>query len=361
MRRVAQFARTAALIVLLSLLGLEAGSRIMDGVPLLTAVNFVERDLDRTFNFVANVYDPMLGWRLADGLRGKSPTLTTGAHGLRMNKVEVRTPPTRAVLAVGDSFTAGSGVNDWESWPAQLEQLLGVPVNNGGVGGYGVDQIALRAEALVDALDPSLLLVGILSQDSLRNTYRVFGGGAKPYFRLQGGSATLLGVPVPRSIASTGQIGTVRAIFGHSYLVYAIMVRTGRLPEWVSSAHHYQQVYDDKAGPDISCAMVDRLLAIERTRHVRSMVVMQYGGGEILVGEPPWFVTPVVACARAKGIPTLDTFEPLKSIASRDPAAFKELYVMHDDGKVYGHMSARGNHLIATWIAAEMRKAGMIQ
>ena len=344
------------LTTFLSIAGLEIGVRLLNGVLVFSTANFVVRDLNRIFNFVANTYDPLLGWRLADGLRGRSPFLTTGEHGIRMNSQEVRPLPRGAILAVGDSFTAGSEVDDQDSWPAQLEAKLGIPVHNGGVGGFGVDQIVLRAEALVGVLDPRILVVGTLSQDTLRNTYSVFGGGAKPYFRLENGKAILSGVPVPRSIAGSKEIGLTRAIFGHSYLVYSIMVRIGKLPQWVSSNHHYRQEYDNKVGPDISCALMDRLLEMQVSRGMQIIFLMQYGGGEIAAGDPPWFATPVVQCARDKGLRLIDTFEPLKKIFLSDNAAFKRLYVMHENGTVYGHMSAEGNRLVASMIAEKIRK-----
>lgn len=354
MQQLVGIAYMVLLTALLSIAGLEIGVRLLDGVPVFSTTNFVVRDLNRTFNFHENTYDPLLGWRLADGLSGG---LTTGEHGIRMNSQLVRPLPRKAILAVGDSFAAGSEVENQYSWPAQLEAELGIPVNNAGVGAYGVDQIVLRAETLVDVLEPRILVVGVFSQDTLRNIYSVYGGGAKPYFRLENGKAQLSGVPVPRSIAGTKEIGMTRAIFGHSYLVYSIMVRIGKLPMWVSSRHHYQQEHDEKIGPDISCALMDRLLEIQAARSIRIIFLMQYGGGEIVNGDRPWFVTPVVQCARDKGLQVIDTFEPLEKIFRSDKAAFKRLYVMHENGTVYGHMSAEGNGLIASMIAEQIRKA----
>ena len=56
--------------------------------------------------------------------------------------------PGAPILAVGDSFTFGDEVNDGQTWPAQLQLLTGRRVLNGGVSGYGFDQIVLRAEQL---------------------------------------------------------------------------------------------------------------------------------------------------------------------------------------------------------------------
>lgn len=56
---------------------------------------------------------------------------------------------TKPILAVGDSYTFGDEVSDWETWPAQLQKLSGRRVINGGVFGYGIDQAFLRARRLL--------------------------------------------------------------------------------------------------------------------------------------------------------------------------------------------------------------------
>ena len=44
----------------------------------------------------------------------------------------------------GDSFTQGNEVSDQDTYPAELERILGVPTANLGVSGYGPDQALLR-------------------------------------------------------------------------------------------------------------------------------------------------------------------------------------------------------------------------
>jgi hypothetical protein len=94
---------------------------------------------------------------------------------VRTNELGLRDDPVGAlradeirVLAVGDSFTAGHGVEAAQSWPERLEQLLResdphVRVFNAGISGYGLAQIRLHAEELLPRLHPRLLVVGVLS------------------------------------------------------------------------------------------------------------------------------------------------------------------------------------------------------
>ena len=101
-------------------------------------------------------------------------------YGIRKNGPNDDLLRSGGVLAVGDSFTAGSETADEDTWPAQLERIIHRPVVNGGVGGYGSDQIVMRAEKLLPIVRPQVLLVGMLDLDILRAGYSSFGRQAPP-------------------------------------------------------------------------------------------------------------------------------------------------------------------------------------
>src|SRR4051794_21681437 len=124
--------------ILLTVLGLlafavivlEAALRWADGVPLFAFPNFVGQSGDIVKYRAAIPYDAKLGWKLAPNLRGDGTSLNTDEHGNRLNSKQPRPMPLGGIVACGDSFTAGSGVSDEYSWPAHLENILGVPVVN---------------------------------------------------------------------------------------------------------------------------------------------------------------------------------------------------------------------------------------
>lgn len=88
------------------------------------------------------------------------------AAGLRGAEVRSRDPGSPRILAMGGSTTWGHKVDDDETWPAALERSLRsaglehVEVLNGGVSGWGLEQIVLALEQrYVREFEPDLILV----------------------------------------------------------------------------------------------------------------------------------------------------------------------------------------------------------
>jgi lysophospholipase L1-like esterase len=120
--------------------------------------------------------DPDLIYRLRaeSVVTWSSPEFTETSHtnalGLRGHEVAAKTPGELRVLAIGDSFTYGHGVQDDEAYPAVLETLLrargrDVEVVNAGVPGYSTDQAYTLAVRDGLALAPDLVLAGVHCSD----------------------------------------------------------------------------------------------------------------------------------------------------------------------------------------------------
>lgn len=94
-----------------------------------------------------------------------STTINVNSLGLRDHEESLGGPE---VIALGDSFTTGWGVEDDESYPNQIEQLSGMKILNAGIATYGT----AREFALLNRIDRSnlkYLIVQYCSNDFEEN------------------------------------------------------------------------------------------------------------------------------------------------------------------------------------------------
>jgi hypothetical protein len=286
--------------VVVCLVILEIGLRIVNGLPAVPDRNLiVERahivDLN---NLAAAKYDPVLGWVHRENLRfgpdSPNDSFTTGEYGVRMNQPKIRTVPSNAILAVGDSFTAGSEVGDAQSWPAQLEREIGLPVVNAAVGGWGADQIVVRAEQLIPKLTPRLIIVSFFSGNPQRNQYSLYGGMSKSYFKVDNGTLVPMNLPVPKPTGPGASLSLLQRIFGYSYLVDFTMSHLG-IESWFQVAIYIKVPVDYIR---VTCLLLDRLKREADAKDIRLIFLMQFGGSEIsLLDRRP---ADAVSVARAR-------------------------------------------------------------
>jgi len=91
-------------------------------------------------------------------------TVHINSHGYRGPEFQTPKPAgTRRVLAIGDSFTFGWGVEDDETYPARLDEALGEDVeviNAGFAAGYYPDTYYVYLREYGLALEPDLIVIG---------------------------------------------------------------------------------------------------------------------------------------------------------------------------------------------------------
>ncbi|UYN96856.1 MAG: hypothetical protein KIT25_08000 [Enhydrobacter sp.] len=269
--------------------------------------------------------------------------LTFDERGLRAHHDR---PPFYAsatpLLVVGDSYAMGEQVGDDQTFPAHLQAALGRPVLNGGVFGYGLDQIVLRAERLVPRFAPDTLVLSFIADDVRRTRMSILWGLPKPYFIVENGRLVLRNVPVPPRPSAA--VGPVRSVLGYSFLADVLARRLELDPWWLRGQPlHAEAEHDD--GLRVSCLLMARLRRLAETHRLRVLVVGQYTPDAWRRASTRRFeianVAPVLACARNQGFDTLDTREHIEHAVRRDGV---------DRHYVDKHMSDEGNRLMAELI-----------
>ncbi len=118
-----------------------------------------------------------LVYRLRPGVQGsahleKDPgrewSYATNAQGFRGRTLAPRHGDARRVLALGDSYTFGWGVDDGsQTWPARLEAMLdGVEIFNAGVPGYNTIQEAHLLDELLAQGDVDVVVLAWVMNDA---------------------------------------------------------------------------------------------------------------------------------------------------------------------------------------------------
>ena len=285
-----------------------------------------------------HVHDGDLGYVPRPGVRGTvrdGGPVTIEANGFRFSGEKPASADT-PILAVGDSFTYGEDVADLDAWPAQLQRLTGRTVLNGGVSGYGLDQIVLRTERLTALHGLALVIVSMIANDVQRTEMRRMWWHDKPWFAIEGGTLVLRGVPVPerRKPPTSVRRRMERLLI--------------ELPPALQHFTGYSiRVHPAGTGAHISRALIERLANLQTVNRVKLVLVAQYDAdawsGRRRAQEQRNVLRPLLECAAMNGIATLDTFHRLA--AEPRPRDF------------YGtlHMNARGNLMIASLLAARLR------
>ena len=342
--------------VLFCLLGAEIAGRIIaTRASLWSFPNYIEEYRSLFGRGVPMQFDAELGHVPRANYKGtdnfEAVMFTFDANSLRLHHYD-RPPPrieTPSILVVGDSFAEGGEVEDNSSLPAHLQLLLDRRVHNAAVGGYGLDQIVLRAERETPRLRPGIVLVSFIPNDIDRTQLRVRSGAAKPYFVIENDALVLKGVPVPPPPPDLNRLDPVRKVLGYSYLVDFLMRRTNNLAYWYGGESGDSFAHRD--GERVSCLLMDRLKELKAKAGVRIVVVAQYapqtwtdrefGASELRRARD------VLACARERGLETLDTADAVRQAVAKSSLA--AIYIN-------AHLTSRGNLISAEVVADYLRR-----
>ncbi|MBW2294080.1 MAG: hypothetical protein JRG89_07915 [Deltaproteobacteria bacterium] len=338
---------------LLTLLGLELALRLISGAGLLAIP-----DSNARISMIGRVYpgsfDPALGYLPTPGASAHNPIWNTTAHigwdGVRSNGEQQPTPKGVPLIVVGDSFTYGDEVDDRGTWPSELERLLGRPVINGGVFGYGLDQAVLRSEVLLETFEADFLIVSLIADDVTRceYSYRYFW---KPYFDFTDGALVRHNDPVPEPHVLPPGDDLLRRSLRASFLADFVLRRLDP-SDWLVRG----SVRVHERGEEVSRLLLDRLADAAQARGHGLLVVIQWvPGGDSRRAQP------LIDRAAERGVDLLSIEEPLRA-AIESPGFSKRSFFhvrsVSGNPEQVGHMSAEGNRFVAE--AISKRLAGKI-
>lgn len=342
----------------LTLVTAELAWRIFKNYPIFS-LQYLPEKSSYSQRMGTVIYDSDLGWVMSDALIYNAPNnkITTTKYGIRKNS-DYTMVLEGSILAVGDSFTHGSEVNDDQSWPAILERQLGTTVLNAGVGGYGVDQIYLRAEKLIELLKPKMLIFGILDQDILRNQYTSFGA-PKPFFTINNfNELELRNHPVPKISNDKKFIFNPLYYLGYSNFFIDNFSTSFPKVNQLLIKQEFKEEY--KNGVEVTCALLKKMSEKVNQIKIPMIVVFQYGGGFFASKNPrPAMDEAVISCINKLSIPLVDEFEAL-TLAEKN-GVLEDYYVMHKNPKAFGHMSEKGNNLIANLIKNKIEELNLLK
>ncbi len=130
------------------------------------------------------------------------------ACGKRQPTAREALPAGSVVLALGDSITQGTGAEPEAAYPAQLAELTGWKVVNGGVAGDTSAQVLARLPALLAQHQPALVILSAGGNDFLR---RLSDADTEAHLRRciaasreAGARVVLVAVPRPTVVAALG-------------------------------------------------------------------------------------------------------------------------------------------------------------
>ncbi len=141
--------------ILLIILG-EVGLRVLNIQPMTVKERHIHQPSEvpgLVYEFIPGIRSKGFGWE----------HITINSQGFRSQELDPQKP---VIAVVGDSYAFGYGVNDNETNPARLQELLpDYNVLNAGVNGYNIEQEALQYKARIQQLTPVLTIVEFVFND----------------------------------------------------------------------------------------------------------------------------------------------------------------------------------------------------
>jgi hypothetical protein len=302
-------------------------------------------------------YDEELGWinipgRKFEELYGPGRTLTTNAQGFRgADDVADEVPPGRVrMICSGDSFTLGYGVDDRETWCAELVQLEPrLETVNLGQGGYGIDQAFLWYRRVGFPLPHQVHLFSFIDDDFIRMQSPQFAGYGKPVVEVREGELVVTNQPVPKRSGVTAWLAHRGP--------WLRELRTVRVLESVARPERKRRGDEPKAleqVPELAWSIFDELQRMANERGV--LLVLAYLPRETDYVQDVGLRADLARGTQERGIALVDLTDDLRKLSETEAA---QMYLGEGElsfpGAV-GHYSREGNRWAAAQLLGHLRE-----
>jgi hypothetical protein len=278
-----------------------------------------------------------------DNYWGKKVTIGGMHNRLSNYDVPVRTQP--SVMVFGDSFSFGEEVSNKMSWPAQLSSKLGEEAINMSVGGYGIDQIYLKAEYMINQYNPDLAIISFI-EDDIRRIRFSYREAPKPYFMKKSmKTADDTFVVYDKHIGSFANKGKVndyfKAVFGYSLVVNRIMSQFFKNYWYLNYIdNNFQQSghvnkYNDFL--ELGCWIMNKVSDINSSKIVILPMTVAYPNNDQIK-----MMKDIVKCIPDR-VDIINLRKQFNLVMKSD----KEKYESFFSGNTSGHLNAKGNKFVA--------------
>jgi len=338
MKSIIQLISLTLFSILFSFIICELAFRAYSGQTVFQLVDYQHENAIPIDVEGAAAYDKILGWRMRSNF--KSEMMNTIEFGIRRNYEKHNKVRQGAIMVVGASFAAGSEVRDEEAFPAYLEKLTGMPVENVASGGYSMDQITLRAEEMLPHIKPSIVIVDIAFDNIVASKYSI-NGRPKPYFKISEGKLNLYNVPVPKDV-TLEQRSIVHNFFNY-LLVYDRTIATFFPEKYLITPSIIGIREVDVDTVDLACLLFERMKKQMDPMGIKLGVNWQYGSGYVPFMPPvPREASEVQECLTKMGIPYADELKRMRQLHDAKNGSYEGQYMNHPGG-ILGHKSPKGN------------------
>jgi hypothetical protein len=248
-------------------------------------------------------------------------------------------------------MTFGDQVSDAETWPSYLERYTESRVINGGVFNYGIDQILIRTELLIEKFNPKIVIFSFIPRDIPRNGQSIRANLSKPYFTIKNERLELHNSHIKMNKNKiTYEVDLFKKYMGYSIFINEYMMKIN--PKYWLIGNNKDWTIDNQP-VEVSCLIMKRLQRVLAQNNIKGLVMAQYTHYDLFNDQRNKDTKKILNCAIQSNLQVIDMFPHLEAIRSKNSVEYNKLFNTH--------MTAKGNSFIAEKLNRFLLKKGLLK